>query len=171
MNLRKNGYQTVDGNWILLGGLSKGERRVLSQIKAAHLRQPDWSEFTNYWRQKVRRLYKHLPPKERASRVLYLIGEDLEARLGISQKYFREPDYRDQLGELIARNFPSHYAFSRATGLDQGFLSRLLHKSTHISVERLNRALLRIGWELRLARAVRRKPKKDAVGAALVHRG
>ncbi len=161
-------YKAYDGRLFYLKGLSGRERKVLAQIQLAYRRRPDWARFTNYWRSKVRQLYRDLPPNERTSTLLYLIGEDLEARLGISQKYFRSSDYRDQLNLLIAERFRSRYAFCRATGLDQGFLSRLVHKSTHISVERLNRALLRIGWELRLARAIKRKSKKDAAEATLV---
>src|SRR6266568_1415752 len=97
MNIGKNAYQTLDGKWIIWGQISEDEKDVLTQIKAAYERRPEWPKFANFWREKVRHLYRNLPAKERASTVVYLIGEDLEARLGVSQKYFREPDYRDQL--------------------------------------------------------------------------
>lgn len=149
---RRKVHQTLDGKSIPLTQLSHAEQCTLAEILRAYRRRPDWPSFVNSWRAKVRNLYTDRPARERTSKALYLVGEDLEARLGVSQKYFREPDYRDQLDQLIAAHFPSRYAFCRATGLDQGYLSRLLHKSTHISVERLNRALQRIGWRLQLTR-------------------
>jgi len=167
MRISKNVYQTLTGKMIILGQLSEKEKSVLIEIRAAYNRGTDWPKFANLWRGKVRHLYQNLPAKERASTVVYLIGEDLEARLGVSQKYFRATDYRDELDELITTNFRSRYAFCRATALDQGFLSRLLHKSTHISVERLNRALLRIGWELRLSKVVKQDSENDTVKTAV----
>jgi len=144
-------HRTLDGRLLSLDGLSPAERKALAEIRRAYAQKPDWAKFTNVWRNKMRRLYRRLPPGQRTATALYRVGEDLEARLGVHQKYFRSPDYRDQLLALIVEHFPSRYAFCRATGLDQAFISRLLRKSTNISVDRLNRALRRIGWELSLA--------------------
>ena len=101
--MRPNGnpYRTLDGKWLYLRGLSEEEEDTLAAIQQAYKRQTDWAEFTNFWRSKLRQLYRDRPPKERTSTVVYLIGEDLEARLGVSQKHFRRPDYRDQLSRLI----------------------------------------------------------------------
>lgn len=150
-------HRTLDGRWLSLAGLSPAERRALQEIQLAYRRKPGWPQFTNFWRSKLRRLYRRLSPSRRTATVVYWVGEDLEARLGVRQKYFRSPDYRDHLHALIVEHFPSRYAFCRATGLDQGSVSRLLRKSTNISVDRLNRALRRIGWELSLNRTGERK--------------
>ena len=164
--MKPNGhaYRTLDGRRLSLRGLSEEEERTLADIQRAYRRRPDWVQFTNFWRTQARRLYRDLPPSKRTSTIVYLIGEDLEVRLGVSQKYFGSPDYRDELRGLIAESFRSRYAFCQATGLDQGFLSRLLRKSSDISVERLNRALRRIGWELRLTRTAGADSKKGKAG-------
>ena len=162
--MRQNGhfYRTLDGLLLSLSELSKEERQTLAEIQRAYKRNPDWCQFTNWWRKKVLQLYRDLPPGEHTSKTVYLVGEDLEGRLGVAQGYLRQPDYRDELDDLITQNFRSRYAFCRATGLDQGFLSRLLRKSTNISVERLNRALLRIGWQLTLTEVPQRESKRAA---------
>jgi hypothetical protein len=165
MKLNGRVYKTIDGKSFDLRGLEGEEKRVLAEIERAYICHPEWTHFTNVWRAKVRELYHDLPPKKRTSTIVYLIAEDMEARLGVSQKYFRRPDYRDQLSHMIDQRFPSRYAFCHATGLDQGFVSRLLHKSTDISVGRLSRAMHRIGWELKLKRSVDRKLQSSTMKA------
>lgn len=145
-------YKTLDGQLLYLADLSRQEQRILAEIKGAYERDPDWASFANLWREKTRRLYGTLPSKKRTSQPVYLVGEDLEARLGVAQGYFRVPDLRDELRQLIDEEFQSRYEFCQATGLDEGFVSRVLRKSSGISVGRLDEALRRVGWELKLTK-------------------
>lgn len=153
-------YETLDGQLLYLTGLSKQEQRTLAEMKRVYKRRPDWASFANFWREKVRSLYKSLLAKKRTSQPVYLIGEDLEARLGVSQGHFRAPDLRDELRRLIDEEFQSRYEFCRATGLDEGFVSRVLRKSSGISVGRLDEALRRVGWELKLTRVAERTSRR-----------
>lgn len=152
-------YNTLDGRSLYLGDLSRQEQRVLAEIQRAYELSPDWASFSNSWREKMRNLYKDLSPKKRTSQPIYLVGEDLEARLGIAQNHFRVPDLRDELRQLIDEKFQSRYAFCQATGLDEGFVSRILRKSSGISVGRLDEALRRVGWELKLTKVEERISK------------
>ena len=48
----------------------------------------------------------------------------------------------------IDQKFPSRYAFCQTTGLDEGYLSRVLNKRQHISMKKLAHILDAIGYEL-----------------------
>jgi hypothetical protein len=81
---------------------------------------------------------------------LIRIALDLSSRLGIAEGKIRQPDpadYRDQLEHLVLQ-FPSRAAFCKATGISRDMLSHVLAGRKHLSLERLAKALSRIGYRL-----------------------
>jgi hypothetical protein len=83
---------------------------------------------------------------------VYQIAQDLSGRLAISLGLAREPDYRDELREIIRTRFKSQRAFCKATGLSEDMLSHVLAGRKHLGIDTLSDAMARIGYELRIVR-------------------
>ena len=113
-------------------------------------------------------LYRHLSGKKLVRLPVYAICQDIASRVGIEQGYFRQRDYRDDLVELIAKTHESRYQFAKETGLNQAFLSRVLSKRAHLSVEKLEKAAEMLGYRVALVRSAQaryrraRNPKEMA---------
>tara|TARA_R110002072_G_scaffold17340_2_gene66145 strand:- start:535 stop:1044 length:510 start_codon:yes stop_codon:yes gene_type:complete len=143
-----NNYRALTGRLYDLGTLSEAEREVLDEIRGLYLRQPSWDGFARQWARIAReRLWKGTRRVPVGS-TLYRIGQDLELRLGIAEGRVARPDYRDMLADHIEGRFRSRYAFCKASGIDQGNLSRVLAGKKHLSPETLFRALEVLGVQL-----------------------
>lgn len=140
-------YRALTGRLYDLGTLSEAERDVLDEIRSLYAQRPSWDAFARQWVKTAReRLWKGT--KVPVGSPLYRIGQDLELRLGIAEGRVARPDYRDMLADLIEGRFQSRYAFCKASGIDQGNLSRVLAGKKHLSSETLFRALETLGVHL-----------------------
>jgi hypothetical protein len=89
--------------------------------------------------------------------VPFKIALDLSSRLGIAQGMIRPDDYREELANLIDRDFPSRRAFCNATGITPDMFSHVLAGRKDLSLEALSKALARIGYRLRIVPGASRK--------------
>src|ERR1035438_3218791 len=114
--------------------------------------QADWSDFDNYWLQKVAALYegRGLSRKESILTTVYQIAQDLSGRLAISSGLAREADYRDELREIIRTQFKSQRDFCSATGLSEDMLSHVLAGRKNLALDTLVRAMHCIGYKVRI---------------------
>ena len=136
-----NYYRTLDGEIFNLDELTDQQKRIYTEVKYAYDTNPEWTEFSNLW---ITKLKEALAGKEPASIVeepIFKICQDLESRLGIRQGYTREPDYRDLLADIISRHFKSRYQFCKEIGIDEGYLSAVLARKKHLSIEKLQEIL------------------------------
>jgi len=101
-----------------------------------------------------------LSGKELVRLPVYAICQDIASRVGIEQGYFRQRDYRDDLVELIAKTHESRYQFAKETGLNQAFLSRVLSKRAHLSVEKLEKAAEALGYRVALVRSAQARRRR-----------
>lgn len=128
-------YQTITGRNLDLGSLTEKERAFLTRIEATYGTAPEWSAFSSWWSEELRRA--NLP----TASMTYRICQDLEARLGIAQGKVAPPDYRDYLADLIEERYGSRYRFCKETGIDPGHLSRVFASRSELSLQRLNHIL------------------------------
>jgi hypothetical protein len=156
---RNDLYLDLEGNEISLANLDADERRLITQLRRRADGKPDWIDFDNFAFHAVMDLYnaKGTPRKEVKQSVPFQIALDLSARLGISQRMIRAPDYLDQLEDLVLNHFPSRRAFCKATGLSDSMLSHVLAGRKDLSMAALTKALARIGYQLRITPGQRRR--------------
>jgi hypothetical protein len=154
-----NAYLDLDGMAISLDGMDAQERRLLRRLERRAQSHPDWCAFDNYWMAAVAKFYddRGLSRPETIETPIYQIAQDLSARLGIAQGMVRDPDYLDQLEELVLNHFPSRRAFCKATGLPEATLDDVLAGRKDLSLESLSKALERAGYRLRIVSARRAK--------------
>jgi hypothetical protein len=156
----RNRYTDSNSRQIQLSGLDAQERRLVDVLKqmAEVSRVP--SSFDAFWMREVSAFYelRKFSRKEIQQTVVYRIGQDLSQQLAIRLGVARQPDYRDRLEELIRTQFRSRREFCQATGLSEDMLSHVLARRKHLSVEALEQALGRIGYELTFtAKSVRKE--------------
>lgn len=82
------------------------------------------------------------------SSTLWRICQDLELRLGTRQGKVAFPDYRDFLLDIIESRYGSRYRFCKETGVDEGFLSRVLTGDKDFSLPSLTKLLDKLGLAL-----------------------
>jgi transcriptional regulator with XRE-family HTH domain len=128
-------YRTITGTQIPLSGLSEAERGFLDLVAKKYGPKQDWTRFAAWWN--ARFSASGLP----TTSVAYRVCQDLDARLGITQRKVVLPDYRDYLAELIDAQFGSRQEFCRATGVDPGQLSRVLANRDNLSMKVLMQVL------------------------------
>ncbi len=128
-------YRTITGRRFDLTKLTDKERTILEMILNKYQTKPEWTAFAYWWTEEFNRsgLGDDSP--------LYRIFQDLEARLGIAQGKVALPDLRDCLADLIEEKYGSRYRFCKETGLDQGYLSRVLSGRTGLSLVALEKLL------------------------------
>jgi hypothetical protein len=156
-------YRTVTGRTVDLATLNVDERACLATVVAKYRAQPEWTRFGAWW---MKELSKRDIPE---SSVLYRICDDLEARLGIAQGKAAPPDYRHYLLALIEEHYGSRYKFCKATGIDQGQLSRILSGKADFSIEALGNILrvLQASLVIQTEDAVREAASPEAVSEIL----
>lgn len=150
-----NAYIDLKRRVYSLAGLTADERKLVVSLQAHARKKPDWSNFSNFWMAKVSEFYSSRGLTRKAIRetVPYRIGQDLDSRLAVSQGMAREPDYRDEIDDLIRTQFKTRRAFCHATGLSEDMLSHVLAKRKHLAVNTLEESLRRIGYSLRITPA------------------
>lgn len=138
-----NLYKTLNGEVFDFDQFTSEQRAIYDQAKAFYDTNPEWPEFSNFWRTRVRKAFSNAEPSEVVKEPIYKVCRDLDSRLGISQGYTREPDYRDLLADIVDHHFKSRYQFCKEIGIDEGYLSNVLNKKKHLSMERLQKVLER----------------------------
>jgi hypothetical protein len=158
-------YLDLDGREICLGHLDAEERKLLARIRRRAHAQPDGNEFDNYWTRAVGEFYdaRGVPRALSRRSVLFQVAADLSGRLAVAAGFARIGDYRDELEELIEKNYPNRRAFCKATGLSEDMLSHVLTGRKDLSLESLTRALERIGYRLRLVPAAPGGPARQTL--------
>lgn len=141
-------YKTLKDEAYNIQSLSREEKAVYEKVYSLFEKNPDWPEFSTYWKDKLMEEFKNKGTEEIVSLPIFRICQDLSSRLGIKQGYIREVDYRDKLLEIIDRNFRSRYEFCRKVGIDEGFLSKILRNQRSLSLDNLTRILEKIGYEI-----------------------
>jgi hypothetical protein len=134
-NFSNRVYNTVTGRTHSLDGLTTEERKTLQTVLDRFDKRPEWSEFASWWMEFLD------SSKIKGDSVVFKICDDLEARLGIVQGKVAPPDYRDYLASLIELRYGTRYKFSKATGIDQGQLSRVFARQADISLDLFQRML------------------------------
>lgn len=152
MNKRSNLYVDLKGRTWDLANLDAAERRLVEELQTRVETHPDWNDFDNFWLPKVAALYegRGLSRPEVIKAPVYEIAQDLSGRLAISLGLVREPDYRDELREIIRTHFKTRRAFCEATGLSEDMLSHVLAGRKHLAADTLTQAMRRIGYRVRL---------------------
>ena len=125
-------YQTLKNEIYDLDSLPADQQSIYEAVWGFYQQEPTWDTFTAFWLGQVDRLQPKLTRAEIVETPIFKICEDMDARLAIKQGYARPGDYRDELQMIIDEKFHSRYAFCQITGLDEGYLSRVLNKR-HIS--------------------------------------
>ncbi|MGH8543401.1 MAG: hypothetical protein ACREX3_07185 [Gammaproteobacteria bacterium] len=145
-------YVDLKGREFSLAQLDADERRLLKSVKQRADRAPPWHEFVNFWMKLVGEFYhdRGLSRSKVRHTDLYRIAQDLGSRLAVAQGLARIPDYRDEIEQLIRARFKTRREFCEATGLSEDMLSHVLARRKHIALDRLNEALARIGYILRI---------------------
>jgi len=144
----KKFYETLENKKIDITVLPEQEREFLKEVKKYYSHKPDWNVFSNYWLKEGQKIWGGLQKREVVNLPVFLICQDLEARLGIEQGRTRLPDYRDELVALIDKEFDSHYQFCRKAGIAQDTLSRILNKRREPSLHMLRVILDALGCEI-----------------------
>lgn len=136
-----NYYKTLDGEVFNLDELTKQQKLIYSEVKSFYDTNPDWNQFSNMWTDRLKEAFDGIDPRTVIKEPIFEICQDLDSRLGIRQGYTREPDYRDLLADIISRHFKSRYQFCKEMGIDEGYLSTILARKKHLSMEKLQEIL------------------------------
>ncbi|MGC1275243.1 MAG: hypothetical protein WBC44_16175 [Planctomycetaceae bacterium] len=152
MSKRPKTYTDLRGQAIPLSELDGEERALVDRLRERAADGPDWNDFDGFWWREVARLYdgRGVPRTESVQSPVYRIAKDLSSRLAIAAGVAREPDYRDELADLIRRRFKTRREFCEATGLSEDMLSHVLARRKHLSIDSLQTALSKIGCALRI---------------------
>ena len=150
-------YRTLKNEVYNLDSLSEKEKKIYQEVHSYLEKNPDWTEFSTYWKDKLLEEFKDKRVEEIANLPIFRICQDLSSRLGIKQGYIRKDDYRDKLLEIIDSNFRSRYEFCKKMGIDEGFLSKVLRNQRSLSLDNLLRILGAVGYEIEF------KKKKEKV--------
>jgi hypothetical protein len=155
-------YTDLRGRAILLSSLDDEERGLVARLVERAGEKPDWNEFDGFWWREVAKLYdgRGLSRAESLQSPVYQVAKDLSSRLAIAAGVAREPDYRDELADLIRRRFKTRKEFCDATGLSEDMLSHVLARRKHFSIDALQAALSKIGCTLQITA----KPDHRAAG-------
>lgn len=146
-------YIDVYGNPIPLTPLDAEERGLVARLRRRARTNPDWNAFDNYWTRAVAAFYEargYCRARKRQTAV-YRIAQDLSGRIALAAGLARMPDYRDELEDLIRKQFPTRRAFCKATGIAEDLLSHVLAGRKDLSLATLTKGLERIGYTLRIA--------------------
>lgn len=150
-------YRTINGEVISLNSSSEVEKRFIRHMITLYLKKPYWDKFANYWLNRIGKVYNGKSRKDIAETVSFKICQDLESRLGILHDKTRMSDYRDQLSEIVDVRYGSRYYFCRKFHVDEGYLSNVLNKKRHISINSLSRILNKAGYELDIREKTKEK--------------
>jgi hypothetical protein len=74
----------------------------------------------------------------------------------------REPDYVDELDELIRKKFATRRAFCEATGISEDLLEQILTRRSNTGSDTVDEALGRIRYRLHIAPFAGSESESDA---------
>ena len=145
-------YLDLKGREISLVKLTAAERSLIADMKAVAKKTADWSVFSNLWMARIADFYadQNLTRPQIRKTAVYRIFQDLDSRLAMSEGLARQPDYRDELAQLIEQRFQTRRAFCEATGLSEDMLSHVLAGRKHLAINTLEESLHRIGFSLHI---------------------
>jgi len=144
----KRFYETLESEKFDIKALSDQEYKFLKKVMNYYYEKLDWNVFSNYWLKEGQKIWAGTPKREVVELPIFRICQDLEVRLGIKQGKTRLPDYRDELGALIDKEFNSHYQFCKKAGIAQDTLSRILNKRREPSLRILKIMLDALGYKI-----------------------
>ncbi len=162
MTIRRDVYVDLKGREYNLAVLDNEERQLVAVLQKRAKAHVDWNEFDNFWLRKVSTFYdrRGFSRKKSMRTAVYEIAQDLSGRLAISLGLAREPDYRDELREIIRTRFKSQREFCEAAGLSEDMLSHVLAGRKHMGMDALTHAMERIGYALRIMPSEKTPSKK-----------
>lgn len=140
-------YVDPKGREFSLAQMDADERRLLKSLKATRRSRTSMARVRQHLAETRRRVLSRSKVRHTD---LYRIAQDLGSRLAVAQGIARIPDYRDEIEQLIRARFKTRREFCEATGLSEDMLSHVLARRKHIALDRLNEALARIGYILRI---------------------
>lgn len=141
-------YEILNGDKINLDELPQKQKKLFEEVYTYYQKKPGWNEFSNYWKDKIRSAFENQDPREVIRAPVFRVFQDMEARIGIYQGFTRKTDYRDTLTKIIAEKYKSRYKFCKDVGISETFLSKILAKKRHLSIEKLEEILSKIGYEI-----------------------
>lgn len=148
-------HTDVRGNTVDLRSCDADERRLFAELqaKAAAHPDPDTGDFFNYWMPRLGQFYaaRGLTRRQTIETPLWRVAQDLHSRMLLRTGRARLGDYRDELLQLIAKQFGTRRKFCEATGLSEDMLSHVLAKRKNLGIETLTEALAKIGYSLHIA--------------------
>ena len=145
-------YKTLNGNVYKIGELPEEQKELFSKLIEEYKKGTKWNDFGVFWLHEGKDIWDKHRTKDLETLPIYNIAKDLGSRRGIEDGYTRMPDYRDRLIEIITMNYSSRYDFCKKTGIDESFLSQVLNKKKHFSMEKLTTILDKIGYKLDFSR-------------------
>lgn len=170
--MAKDVYVDLDGKEISLKYLDREEKALVAKLIAhARAHRPsvppeDWNEFDNFSLREIDKVYDARGVSRRAATqtAVFVIAQDLSSRLAIASGMAREPDYRDELEEIIRTRFRSRRAFCKKSGLSEDMLSHVLAGRKHLSMQTFTEALSRIGCRVRITPRITSRVQKKKTG-------
>ena len=148
-------YQDLAGHSIDLSELDARERSLIRELQEKARSLNDWSAFDNFRNARIRSFYRArgLTPAQTTRKATYRIAQDLSNRLAVKMGQARPTDYRDELEDIIRSGFNSQRQFCESTGLSEDMVSHVLARRKHIAIDKLNDALARVGYAVRIVPA------------------
>jgi hypothetical protein len=146
-------YVDRHGRAYFLKELDEQQQALIREIREFAAQKPEWTEFENWWLQKVSSFYESrgLSRQEITQTTAWRIARDLGSRIGLDEGWMREGDYRNELERLIVSRYGTRREFCNATGLSEDMLSHVLAGRKNLGIETLTDALKRIGFTLHIA--------------------
>ena len=145
-------YVDLNGRSFDLSALTSAELALIERFKRS-ARNHDSGSYRNRSLSEIDRFYRSqgLSRAEIAETVVYRVAQDIGGRQMIARGEARQPDYRDQIEELIRKKFATRREFCEAAGISEDMLSHVLARRKHLSIDRLVSVLDRVGYSLRIA--------------------
>ena len=157
---RADVYVDLDGREICLRHLDAEEQKLLARVRRRAQTHPDWDAFDNYWTREVLKFYeaRGVPPQVSRDSAVAQVALDLSGRLAVAAGLARLGDWRDDLEDLVRKEFPTRRAFCEATGISEDMLSHVLAGRKDLSLAALTKALERIGYALHIRKVPEVRP-------------
>ena len=157
MNKRSHGdfYDDREGNTHDLSTLDKEERELIEDLVSFANQHPDarTGEYRNYYVRRVGGFYeaRGLSRSQVIKTAAWQIAQDIYGRLLVASGIARDSgDYRDELDDLIRKEFGSRRKFCEATGVSEDMLSHVLAKRKDFGIQTLADALAKVGYTLHI---------------------
>lgn len=160
-------YQDLAGSEWDLRTLSAAERRLVQATLRQAQRGTDWPKLRNSWHQQLLRLHPGRPGRDLVRLPVYAICEDITSRVGIDQGYFRSVTIATTSSKSSTNRSRPAIASQRARVWTRpSFLSRVMRKQAHLSIDTLDKVVAALGYRVALMRceAVAQAPRTASSG-------